>query len=273
MMRLTLTELRRRRLLWIVAGFSLAYLVLFATGAGLIQREMLRASESYLVRRGTMALLLGAGLYVTQFLILVFAVVVSVDTIAGEIASGTIHTVVTKPITRRVVILGKFGGHVLAVSAFGLALALGAVAVVAVIGDYTPPRLGLALGLMTLEGVVVLALSYLGGALTGTLANGLAIFMLYALALVGAWVERIGAFTGNVSAQYVGIVASLIMPTEALGQRAAWETLPPVLRETIGRATPFTAANPPSNQMVAYAAVYAVVVLALAARTFARRDL
>jgi ABC-type transport system involved in multi-copper enzyme maturation permease subunit len=203
---------------------------------------------------------------VTQFLILVFAVVVSVDTIAGEVASGTIHTVVTKPVSRRSVILGKFGGHVLAVSAFGLALALGAVAVAKVIGDYTPPRLGIALGLMVLEGIVVLSVSYLGGVFMGTLANGMVVFMLYAMALVGAWVERIGAFTGNVSAQYVGIVASLIMPTEALWQRAAWEMLPPVLRETLGRTTPFTAANPPSDR-------YAVVALALAVRRFGRRDL
>jgi hypothetical protein len=138
---------------------------------------------------------------------------------------------------------------------------------------YQPRNLGPALALMLLGALVVLGLSYAGGAVTGTLANGLVVFMLYSVALVGSWIERIGGLLGNAASQYVGIVASLIMPTEAIWQRTAGQLLPPLLSRSELAVTPFTATNPPSDAMLLYAGLYAVAAVGLAVRAFERRDL
>lgn len=269
----TLREIRRRRLLWVVVVLGVGYLAMFGSGVVLVQREMVQGNEAYLARHAVMSMLLAAGLYVIQFLVLVFAAIVSVDTIAGEVASGAIQAVVTKPIRRRDVMLGKFMGHVAAVVAFAVAMSLGAVAIVAAVAGSVPVALLGPLALVSLEGVVVLAVSYLGGTVMGTLANALIVFMLYAVALVGSWIERIGNLMGNAAAQYLGVFASLVMPTEALWQRAAWLLLPPVLRETVGVATPFTSANPPSGLMVAYGIAYAIAATVGAILAFEHRDL
>lgn len=273
MMRLTLSEMRRRRLLWVVGIVGASYIALYGVGLWFIHRELASSGEGAIAVNGVMTMLLTAGLYVIQFLVVVFAAVISVDSMAGEIASGTLHTVVTKPVRRSDILLGKIAGHALVVCVFAAAMTLAAVGVAMLIGAARPPGLAQAIALVSLEGIVVLAVSYFAGALTGTMATGLVVFGLYGAALVGSWIERIGAIANNVSAQYVGILASLVLPTEALWQRAAAGLLPPILRETAGLFTPFTAANPPSAAMVGYALVYVIVAVALAARAFERRDL
>jgi hypothetical protein len=94
--------------------------------------------------------------------------------------------------------------------------------------------------------------------------------MVYGVAFIGAWVEQIGALLNTPSAVQIGIVTSLLMPVEALWRRTAYVMQPPFLR---AMPTPFTLGSPPSAVMVAYAAAYGLLVLALAMRAFNRRDL
>ena len=58
-----------------------------------------------------------AGLYVVNFLTIMMTVLTSVDTLSGEIASGTVHTLMTKPVRRWEIVLGKWLG-------FGIMLGL-----------------------------------------------------------------------------------------------------------------------------------------------------
>jgi len=69
----------------------------------------------------------------------------------------------------------------------------------------------------------------------------------------------------------VGIVASLIIPSETLWRRAVFEMRSPLMG--VLRFGPFSNSSVPSWAMVAYAAVYLVVALGLAIRRFGRRDL
>jgi hypothetical protein len=61
------------------------------------------------------------------------------------------------------------------------------------------------------------------------------------------------------------------MPSEALWQRAAYFMQPPIMRDL--HLTPFSPASLPSGAMVAWAAGYVLVGLALALRWFGRRPL
>jgi ABC-type transport system involved in multi-copper enzyme maturation permease subunit len=124
-----------------------------------------------------------------------------------------------------------------------------------------------------LEGLVVLTLSILGGTRLSTLTNGVVVFMLYGLAFIAGWIEQIGAFLSNEAAVNIGIIVSLLMPSEAMWKRAAYLMQPSFLRELGLDATPFGAASAPSEAMVVYAAVYTAAALMLAVRWFNRRDL
>jgi Cu-processing system permease protein len=75
----------------------------------------------------------------------------------------------------------------------------------------------------------------------------------------------------NATAVKVGIIASLIIPSESLWRRAAFEMQTPVAG-LLG-ISPFGATSVPSPLMVAYAVFYLLVTLSLAVRTFTHRDL
>jgi hypothetical protein len=124
---------------------------------------------------------------------------------------------------------------------------------------------------MLLEGTVLLTLSIAGGARLSTVTNGMLAFGLFGLAFIGNWVEQIGTFADNAAARYVGTVASLIMPSEAMWQLAASQMQPGIMRE-LG-VSPFSGLSVPSAAMVAWAAGYIVVTLALGLRAFAKRPL
>jgi hypothetical protein len=150
-------------------------------------------------------------------------------------------------------------------------MAGGVLAIARVIGHITPPRTYLGLPLMLLEGVVLVTLSILGGTRLSTVTNGVFVFGLYGLAFIGSWVEQIGTLAGNDTARYVGTIASLIMPTEAMWQLAAHHMQPSIMRDLA--ATPFSPASVPSVAMVVWAGGYALMALLVAMRAFAKRGL
>ncbi|MBS1253292.1 MAG: hypothetical protein MAG451_02341 [Anaerolineales bacterium] len=268
--RLTFLEAQRRRLLWTVALLGLAFLILFAVGFFFIHREMSRASTMGNLFEATDFFLL-AGLYVVNFLMIMLAVLTSVDTIAGEISSGTIHTIVTKPLRRWEVVMGKWIGFAAMLIVFTLVMSAGTMAIVWAIAGYVPQNPVQGVSLMVVEGLVLLTLSILGGTRLSTLTNGVVVFMLYGLAFIAGWIEQIGAVMQNEAAVNVGIVASLIMPSEAMWKRAAYLMEPPFLRN-IG-VHPFAAVSAPSPAMVVYTLLYIGGALAGALYLFERRDL
>jgi Cu-processing system permease protein len=69
----------------------------------------------------------------------------------------------------------------------------------------------------------------------------------------------------------VGILASLIMPSDALWRRAAFRMQPPILG-AMG-VSPFSSTNIPSMTMVIYAGIYTIAALLVAQALFESRDL
>jgi hypothetical protein len=139
------------------------------------------------------------------------------------------------------------------------------------VGDYTPPNAARGVPLLLLEGTVLMTLALAGGTRLSTLANGITVVGLYGLAFVGGWMEQIGTLASNTTARYIGIAASLLVPSESLWQLASHHMQPPLARD-LGMS-PFSPASVPSPAMVIWAAAYVVVVLALALRSFRSRDL
>ncbi|HEY5571470.1 MAG TPA: hypothetical protein VIK64_00520, partial [Anaerolineales bacterium] len=118
---------------------------------------------------------------------------------------------------------------------------------------------------------LLLSVSLFGGTTLSTLANGVMVFGLYGIAFLGGWIEQIGSFMENQTAVNIGIISSLIIPSEALWKRAAFEMQSPMVR-ALG-FSPFSAPTVPSAAMIWYALLYAVVALVLAMRQFSHRDL
>jgi ABC-type transport system involved in multi-copper enzyme maturation permease subunit len=212
-----------------------------------------------------------AGLYVVHFLTVMISIFASVDTISGEIASHTIQTIVTKPVRRWQIVLGKWLGYAAMISLYLTLLSGGIFLIVLLLADYTPSNVPQAMGLLILEALVLISLALLGGTRFSTLTNGVALFMLYGLAFIGAWVEQIGTLLQSDAAVNIGIISSLVLPVEALWRRSSYMLQPPLMREL--PTGPFMTLSLPSTAMIVYAGGYALVMLALAMWAFGRRDL
>jgi ABC-type transport system involved in multi-copper enzyme maturation permease subunit len=269
--RLTFHEAWRRRMVLLALVLGGVFVLLFSIGFGLILREVRAEQTPETLLRLLHINLLMSGLYVVHFLAVMLAIFASVDVVAGEIASHTIQTLVTKPVRRWEIVFGKWLGCAAMLMVYLLLLSGGVIGSTYLQSGYLPASALPAVLILVLEALVLLSLSLLGGTRLSTLTNGVVLFMVYGLAFIGGWVEQIGSVFQSQAAVRVGIITSLLMPVESLWRRAAY------LMQPSGRGmndlTPFAAFSPPSGAMVAYGVVYAAVALLLAMRSFNRRDL
>jgi Cu-processing system permease protein len=269
---LTLYEAGRRKILVATLVCGAAFLALFATGFHFAVRDVDRhLLGDTLRRRGIVTFFTLAGLYAANFLTAMTAVLLPVDTLSGEIGSGVMQTIASKPIRRSEILLGKWLAFVLLIAGYLALLAGGVLAIVRVRSGLGVHDAHVALPLMFLEALVLLTLSIAGGTRFSTVTNGVVVFGLYGVAFLGGWMEQIGTFAGNETARTVGTIASLIMPSESMWQLAAYHLQPPIVR-SLG-AGPFSYGAVPTPAMVWWAVGYVVVVLAVGLRTFAKRPL
>ena len=275
--RLTFAEAARRRILLAALILGVIFLLIYGLGFHFILADVERSmrNRSLVQLNEVRNFLMMAGMYVVNFLTIMMTVLTSVDTLSGEIASGTIHTMVSKPIRRWEILLGKWLGFAGMVSLYLLLMAGGVVGLVFVLSGYTPPHPLAGMALMWLNALLLLSVSLMGGTLFSTLANGVMVFGLYGIAFIGGWIEQIGTFLQNQAnsqtAVNIGVITSLILPSEALWKRAASELQSPLVA-ALG-FSPFSSTSVPSNAMIVYAVIYLMVVFAMAVRLFNARDL
>lgn len=271
--RLTLHEAGRKRVLLAALLLGLTFIALYAVGFHYIAREYLHVvgARKMAEARLTFTLFTLAGMYAVHFLAAMAAVLLPIDTLSGEIDSGVMQTVASKPVRRSEIVLGKWLAYVLVVVAYQMLIASGVLLVARWTGHYSPPGLLRGLALLALEATALVTLSIAGGTRLATVTNGMLAFGLFGLALLGGWVEQIGAFSRNDATRHIGTAVSLVIPTDAMWQLAAFHMQPISIAQLA--VTPFTPASVPSPAMVAWACGWTLVVLLLALRGFAKRPL
>jgi Cu-processing system permease protein len=271
----TFREAARKKVLWMALLAGSAFLALFGTGLHFQLKDFASRTNPLLARQGVDALLM-VGLYAVDLLAVVMTVLTSVDTLSGEIDSGTIQAVATKAITRSELLVGKWVGFVGMLTLY-VVLMVGGITTLTYLmslhflGGVAAHHLLRGISLIWLECVLVLSVTFMFGTSFSTLTNGVLALGMHGIAFIGGWIEQAGALTQSPRAVNVGIAASLLMPSESLWRRAAFEMQSPVVG-AVG-FSPFSNASVPSGAMVGYAGVYLAVVLVLALRRFGRRDL
>jgi ABC-type transport system involved in multi-copper enzyme maturation permease subunit len=269
---LTFHEAWRRWMVLIAVLLGAAFVILYGLGFALVNDDLHRRFplERALFPRAHNFMLL-AGLYVIHFLTVMLAVFASVDTVSGEINSHTIQTIVTKPIRRWQVLLGKWLGPAAMLVIYLSLLGGGLLLITRAVSGYVPNNPVEALALIVLQALVLLSLSLLGGTRLSTLSNGIALLMLYGLTFIGTWVEQIGAILQSDTAVRIGTFSSFLLPVEALWRRAAYLMQPSV--DLTSFVSPFAAFSVPNADVVLYALAYSAVAVLLALISFSRRDL
>ncbi|WP_439492050.1 ABC transporter permease [Bosea sp. (in: a-proteobacteria)] len=214
----------------------------------------------------------------TIFLLPLIALLISHDAVVGEMERGTMLLLLSYPIGRWQVLLGKFVGH-LAILAFATLIGYGAAALALVLTGAAIDReswvaFAAMIGSSILLGAVFIALGYLVSALVrqrGT-AAGIAVglwlvfVLLYDMALLGALVVDQGQTISG------GVLSALLLlnPTDAY--RVFNLSGSSSLSAISGMAG--TARNSLGNEaLLAALVLWVLVPLSLSALAFSRREL
>jgi Cu-processing system permease protein len=273
---LTFREAIRRKIVLAAMILGVAFLLLYGLGFHYIQQEFTANAArvrgpNLAMRNQAYNILFLAGMYVVNFLAIATAALVTADSLAGEIQSGTIQAIITKPVPRSAIVLGKWFGHAVLLLLYLLLLGGGVVLVVFALSQYSAPNWPSGLALIYFNSLILMTLTLAFSSSLSTLATGGVVFGAYGLAFIGGWVERIGVFLNNQTAANLGILSSLILPNDSVWNKAATLMISPLIN-MVG-INPFTSGAEPSLLMMIYATLYLLVALGIAIRQFGKRDL
>jgi ABC-type transport system involved in multi-copper enzyme maturation permease subunit len=288
---LTLREAQRRWLLVVGVLLGGAFVLVYATGVWFIVQNSSCGPRARPCATPFQALEFRAGLnmgvivglFVANFLTVITAVLLPVDTLSGEIASGVTQTLASKPIRRAEIVLGKWLAYWLLVAFYivltagGVLFAVWAVSAIVTGGSgFVPPHALRGLALILLEATVMLTISIAGGTRFSTVTNGMVALGVFGLGFLGGFVEQFGVMlvegeAGRMVMRNIGTIISLLVPADALWRLAAYYMMPAIVRDL--EVTPFNSMYPPSGAMVLWAIGYIVVVGAIGVRQFNNRAL
>jgi Cu-processing system permease protein len=272
-----LRESIRRRVLAVVFILTVGFLALYGIGVHFAFRDTQGFAGFNVIntKAFTGATLLGLAMFATLFLGAVVAVFLTLGVVRGDAETGLLQPLVVRPLGRTTMLLARFAGAAAFAAAYGLFVYLCAVLITGAIGGWWPdhvltPGLGLAAGL-----VIVAAISMLASVFLSSTAQGIAVFMVFGAALTAGLLGQIGHGIDSESLKHIAKVATWILPFEALYQ-AGLHALTSNTSGLTGKAIslgPFGGPEGAGIGLVAWGALYLVVVLGAAAFWFARRDL
>jgi ABC-type transport system involved in multi-copper enzyme maturation permease subunit len=267
----TLREAARRKILWTAMLAAVLLLAIFAVALRFQVAEFEGRPMSPFVRYQVESGMLMVGLYTCDLLAVVMTILTSIDTLAGEISSGTIHAIATKPIARWQILTGKFLGFSAMVTVYVAITFWSTVAVASAVTGVLPEHPFHGMFLIVAECIVALSVTFLLGTRFSTLTCGVLALGLQGVAFMGGWLEQVSGFSQSTQIVTLGVLSSLIMPTESLWRRAAYEMQTPLAGSL--SFSPFANASIPSVTAVVYAGCYFVFILGAAIVSLHRRDL
>jgi ABC-type transport system involved in multi-copper enzyme maturation permease subunit len=268
--KLTLKEILNKRILHVGIILTIVYLLIYCLGL----RSIIKSAQGPFVEQAGYQLMT-LGWYMSTFLAGTLAIMAGIGSLSGEIESGTMLSLVSKPLSRRAIVMGKFSAYTLVTGVYS-ALMVGAILMIA--GHYlklvmNPGAMITGILLFMLFPVILLAVAHLGSALMSTLAAGISTFMLFTVGIIGGFIEQIGAVMGNHAMVNIGVISSLLIPCDAVYRMAVAQTGGMSGNSLIADIGPFGAASTPSIWMLVYALIYIMVMLILAIYFFEKRDL
>ena len=270
-------EALRRKVFAVVLVLTAMFLVLIAVACHFVFANLSGISAHGFLDARTFAgsTLLGLCMFGTLFLGVVLSIFLTLGVVNGDAERGLLQPLVVRPVGRATLLLSRFlGAAAVAVVYVFVVYAIG-LAIIDWTGNWLPmhkftPGLELAGGV-----VVVVAISLLGSVVLTSIANGIAVFMLFGAGLVSGLLGSIGHGLGSHTIERIATITAWALPFEALYQ----DGLHVVSNDASGLTGAFLQLGPFGGSFVygwdvrLWAAGYLVVVVAVAIGLFSRKDI
>ena len=278
--RLTVHELVRRRVVWVLAILTVLSVALVGWGLGrLVGLARENGTDDLQIQIGVSQVLILIA-FMFSFVLAMTAAFVGAPAIGGDLESGVAFAILARPLRRADVLLGRWLGSAVVVVAYALASGLLAIAVTGLITGYTQPDPPLAVAFLAAEALVLLTLTLALGSVLPSIAAGAIAVVGFGLGWMAGVLAGVAAALGVAALGSVAEVSRWLLPTDGLWRGVIYGLEPPlVVLIAAGRApglvqaNPFYASEPPPLPFVLWSVVWMGLVLATATWWFERRDL
>jgi ABC-type transport system involved in multi-copper enzyme maturation permease subunit len=277
---LTLREIVRRRVIWVLLVLVIASVVLVGWGVDrLVTLAREGDVEELQIRIGVSQVLILIA-FMFSFVLAMSAAFLAAPAIASDVETATVHAMLARPMRRSDLLLGRWLGLSIVVGGYATLSGLLAMGVVYLVSGHMPPEPLVAVGFLAFEAVVVLTLALTLGTRLPAIAAGAITVVIFG---VGWFIGVLGTVAVLFEAAPLARAADVmrvIMPTDGLWRGVVYGLEPPiVLLLAAGRdpegmaANPFFASAPPPLAFVVWSVVWVVLVLAAGIALFRRREL
>jgi Cu-processing system permease protein len=272
-----LREALRRKVFVVVCFLTVAFLGLYWLGARYAFNHVggVEPPAGVDARTFAGAFLFGMAMFGTLFLGVVLAIFLTLGTVRGDAERALLQPLVVRPIGRSTLLVARFLGAAAVCVPYVLILYFASMLLTGLEGSWWPDRI-VTPGVELAGGVlIVAALSLLGSVFLSSIANGIAIFMIFGAGLVAGLLGNIGHVLNSPGLIHAAKIAAWAIPFEALYQDA----LRMITEKTSGltgfllRLGPFGGAEQGGAGLRLWAVAYIVLIGAVAVAGFARRDL
>lgn len=278
--RLTVRELVRRNVVWVLALLTILSVTLVAWGLDrLVSLARADGTNELEIRVGVSQVLIMIA-FMFSFVLAMTAAFVGAPAIGGELESGVALAILARPLRRAEVLLGRWLGSALVVVAYTVASGLLAIAAAVQVSGYGPPDPLLAVAFLSGQALVLLTLTLALGSVLPSIAAG-------AIAVVGFGLGWMAGVLAGVAAafgvQLLGQVAEVsrwVFPSDGLWRGVIYGLEPPLVvmlasgnLPRFADANPFYASAPPPLPFVVWSIAWIALVLGVSSWWFERRDL
>jgi ABC-type transport system involved in multi-copper enzyme maturation permease subunit len=278
--RLTVAEAARRRILWVLLGLTLISVALTTWG---VERLVSLAREGdateFEVQFGVSQVLILVA-FMFSFVLAMTAAFLGAPAIAADLESGVAHAMLSRPIRRADLIVGRWIGLVAIVAAYAAGSGLLEIATVRVVSGYAPPEPLLAVVFLSAQSVSLLTFAMLLSTRLPAIASGAVCVVVFGLGWMAGVFAGIGRFFDAGPLVDVAEASRWLLPSDGLWRGTIYALEPPaVVLAALGRGGPAAAANPffatgwPATPFLVWSAIWTLVVLGAAALSLGRRDL
>jgi len=277
---LTIREIARRRILWVMLGLSVVSVVLVGWGVDrLVTLSRQESLDEVEIRIGVSQVLIMIA-FMFSFVLAMSAAFLGAPAIASDVETGTVHAMLARPLRRADLFLGRWLGLAVIMAAYAALSGSLAIAVVRMVSGHAPPEPVVAVAFLAFESVIVLTVALTLGTRLPSIAAGAVTVVLFGLGWFAGVLGNVAVAFGAAPLAGVGDAARILLPADGLWRGVIYGLEPPVVlmvaagrNATAMQANPFFASAPPPLAFIAWSAAWVLLVLGAGIVLFRRREL
>ena len=216
-------------------------------------------------------------MFMFSFVLALSASAIASPSISSEVESGVLMTIVTRPVRRTEVLLGKWLGLATLLAGYAAGVCALEFAVVDWASGFVPPNPLLVTVYLFAEGALLLTLALFLSTRVPVIAAGVIAVAVFGAGWLAGVVGTLGTALNVAALRTIGQIGRFLLPTDGLWHAAIYYLQPPSLIAQHlaegGRQDPFFAQGAPSWAYLSWVACWFLIVLTAAVASFEHREL